>query len=232
MHRRMFANPGTINSFRAEESGAAHMLVEESLVPKQYFCDNQSVVNAIKSTTTLPPLCPEWDLLEPSRLWALQHSIECVHVKGHQDKEKREDESDTLAKLNIYVDKEAEKAVTLPPHRHLTPGHRITLKIQGIPMTTKYKFEIKRVFNSPSLRHHFITKYGLKGDVVDWIDFDAFSHYIKKKHIARKHRILKLVYGWLPNLDHQKKYFVRQIDVLAVQKKQSITSSNVHHTAN
>lgn len=87
--RRTYANPGSLNSYRAEAAGASHLIVDENIVPSTYHGDNISVVNAISSPVPLKPLCPEWDVLEPTRIKVQEHSIQCKHVKGYQDRKKK-----------------------------------------------------------------------------------------------------------------------------------------------
>ena len=151
----------------------------------------------------LNPLSAECDLLEPIRKRVQHTKTTCLHVEGHQDRSKEEDELDDRAKLNISADAAARKALRLPVLEALTPGHRATLIIQRVPITTHYKKEIRRAYHSGHMLHHFCTKNNISEQSLDNIDFEAFQASLKSLSIDRKFTFLKFVHGWLPTNSQQ-----------------------------
>lgn len=87
---RVWANPGTAKSYREEAGGVANLLLHHQILPKILSCDNEAVVRKLNKSESLPPLKPEWDLLEPARKIIYTNKSTCIHTKGHQDKENRE----------------------------------------------------------------------------------------------------------------------------------------------
>ena len=63
---------------------------------------------------------------------------------------------------------------------------------------------MKRAFISPNIQNHFTSKDGMNGEAMEYIDFDFFFHFIKKKQPHRKFRILKMFHGWLLTFSHKK----------------------------
>ena len=67
--------------------------------------------------------------------------------------------------------------------------------------------EILRAYHTPQLRQYFETKNNLPAHAMETIDFDALSSTILKIDTPRKHRIIKLIHGWLPTAEHLNRIF-------------------------
>lgn len=158
---RVPGNPGTISSFQAEAQGAAAVFLKSGLNPKKFLCDNEAFLDALTSTSPLPPLTPEWDIIEPTRQSLKKLMTTCQHVKGYQDDDIEYKMLSPMAELNVQADRKAKKALTLPYQEILTPGHRSTVFINNSPFTTKYQEEIRRSFASDILHQYYDDKHNL-----------------------------------------------------------------------
>ena len=80
---RIFGNPGTMSSFRAEAGGVHHTVTRQPELPESLYGHNKAVINTIQEPSPLHTLTPEWDLLEPTRQVINKNGIKCKHVKSH-----------------------------------------------------------------------------------------------------------------------------------------------------
>ena len=195
---KVMGNPGTMNSYIAEARWAAEVFLAGIEPPDHYYCDNKAVVEALQKETPLPPLAPEWDILEATRKKMQSATTKCHHVKGHQDRNKSKEELDGIAKLNLQADREADTVLYRGKEDYLLAGHRTTLFLAGVPVTTNYQSEIRRGFHTSDMNIYYGRKMSIGENIMDTIDFDAFGSVVEKLAIERRIRIIKFVHGWTP----------------------------------
>ena len=64
--------------------------------------------------------------------------------------------------------------------RRMIPGHRITLIIDDIPITTKYSQEISSVYHKPQLIKKILDKHNIHPLYIDHIDWDAIEAALRQ----------------------------------------------------
>lgn len=122
-------------------------------------------------------------------------------MKGHQDL--KHPHTTQEAHLNHKADRLANLAHTEGErHGYQPPGYKITLYIQGNPITANYTGEIQRAATTPEIRKYYITKHHWTDAIMDTIDWDAFGGAQTKFTIGQQRTLHKYVHGWLPTGNH------------------------------
>ena len=121
----------------------------------------------------------------------------CLYIKGNQDTKKSEPPTDN-EKINCDTDKLDTKTLSLRKTIPLKLRFTTLLVIDDYPTTTKYAEKITRAHNSIPMRTYFETKYRLKQNDMEALDWDAFAASLKKRTTSAQHRIIKLIHDWLP----------------------------------
>ena len=190
------------SSYRAEAQGVADGIFTSALPDKlRVYLDNEGVVKNLTKTWPIHPLKPEWELVEPTRQYVQQHSIQVHHVRGHQDL--RLPQTKWEAHLNHRADRLANAAHAENDRvGHQPAGYRILLYIQGNPITTDYTREIQRAATTPAIRDYYVTKYRWSDSTMSTIDWDALGGAQKKFSIGQQRTIHKYLHGWLPTGNH------------------------------
>ena len=199
--------PGNITSFRAEAQGLADLVYNSTITDKtKIYLDNKAVIKKVTQETPLNPLQSEWELLEATRRQVCQRKLNIKFVKGHQNLQNPK--TTWEAKLNHKADRLAAQAHQQPTHPgYLPPGYKVILYIQDEPITTKYSQEIIRASHTPEIREYYRKKYKWTDDIMETLDWEAYTNAQKRFNHAAQKNIHKYTHNWLPTGNNlQKRY--------------------------
>lgn len=182
------------------------------------FIDNRGVVDRINRHILTPvALC---EMLSPDMDIELQVLAEIqtlknigfdicpiVHVRAHQDKHKQFAELSRDAQLNVRADHLAAEVVSdqLIPITYSAPAAcRATLTINGLPITNKYRENLRNAYDSQDLRAYMQTKYQWCDAVIDDIWWDSHDRAIRRLSHADRQLIQKFNFHHLPTLHRER----------------------------
>ena len=173
------------------------------------YCDNMECVHKIN--TSLSPMrgtsryiTADYDIESLLRhiIQTQRVTVSAEWVKSHQDDTKEPEELTYNAQLNIAADELAEYAYdSCPPSQEKFPPFPttiISLRIDGIRVTSKLKNQIEDAIHLESIRTYRSNKYGWDQQTWESIDWSAFEIAIKHQKPGLKRFLHRFTCEWLP----------------------------------
>lgn len=225
--------PGALHlhsSFRSELYGllAGCLLLAEIIkyynLPVQQnqqlkiYIDNKGVVDRVNKHRRTPVTLREMldtDIdIELQILHELQdlttiglQIVPLTHVKAHQDRHKQLSDLSREAQLNVQADHLAaqvhtDQLITIP--YSVPEAVHATLFINDIPITSKYRENLRDAYNSQHLRTYMQEKYQWCDQVIDDIWWEGHNRALKKLSHADRLTIQKYNFHHLPTLRREK----------------------------
>ena len=218
----IWTNPKYMSSFRAELAGLHDMLgyaLKHGSRDAEYeiFCGNESVLKVLypaKEPTIIELSKAEGKLLQQTRTILQKfRNVSLRHVKGHQDDDMRYEDLDLQSRLNVDCDPEAKCKMRASdrPTSCPTPaaGHRATLHIDNLEVTTKMDEQIHYAVHTPGMFEYL-------GERFEWVDARLSGVNWKVTGLAKQRsshdqriRTSKMMHLWL-NISKQKAHITKR----------------------